>query len=69
MLRASVYTGPKGRLAFTLDDSRARDHQSAGGTLFGQARPRIGRLTALRLSRSADLHLFTLLLATLNPRG
>ncbi|MGW8955503.1 glycosyl hydrolase family 95 catalytic domain-containing protein [Streptomyces sp. NPDC055709] len=45
-LGAAVYqTGSAKRLDFELGDSRVRDHQGTGGTLFGNARLRIGKLT------------------------
>ena len=45
-LGATVYqTGTARRLSWKLGDSRVRDHQGTGGTLFGNARLPIGQLT------------------------
>lgn len=45
-LGAAVYRHPsRARLTFVLGDSRVRDHQDAGGALFGHSRLRIGYLT------------------------
>jgi alpha-L-fucosidase 2 len=44
-LGAAVYqTGTAKRLSWKLGDSRVRDHQGTGGTLFGNARLPIGQL-------------------------
>src|SRR5690349_487303 len=52
-LGTAVYqTGSAKRLAFRLGDSRVRDHQGTGGTLFGNARLPIGDLT---LATSGDV--------------
>ena len=50
-LGAAVYQIGK-RLAFTLGDTRVRDHQNTGGTNFGNARLPIGHLT---LDTSGDV--------------
>src|SRR5438067_11809893 len=45
-LGAAVYqTGSAKRLTWRLGDSRVRDHQGTGGTLFGNARLPVGDLT------------------------
>src|SRR5207237_8005005 len=45
-LGAAVYqTGSAKRLTWRLGDSRVRDHQCTGGTLFGNARLPVGDLT------------------------
>src|SRR5205823_6910680 len=45
-LGAAVYqTGSAKRLTWRLGDSRVRDHQGTGGTLFGNARLAVGALT------------------------
>src|SRR5262249_18011174 len=52
-LGAAVYqTGSAKRLTWRLGDSRVRDHQGTGGTLFGNARLPIGDLT---LNTSGDV--------------
>ncbi len=52
-LGAAVYqTGSARRLTWRLGDSRVRDHQGTGGTLFGNARLPIGDLT---LNTSGDV--------------
>src|SRR4051794_2798673 len=44
-LGAAVYqTGTKKRLTWRLGDTRVRDHQGTGGTLFGNARLPVGDL-------------------------
>src|SRR5881392_1162120 len=44
-LGAAVYqTGSAKRLTWRLGDSRVRDHQGTGGTLFGNARLPVGDL-------------------------
>ncbi|MGW3659856.1 glycosyl hydrolase family 95 catalytic domain-containing protein [Streptomyces sp. NPDC005151] len=61
-LGAAVYTEAKGRLAFTLGDSRVRDHQETGpledlSSLFGNARLRIGRLDLVTKGEIVDVDL------------
>jgi alpha-L-fucosidase 2 len=52
-LAAAVYqTGTAKRLTWRLGDSRVRDHQGTGGTLFGNARLPVGDLT---LNTSGDV--------------
>ncbi|GAA2362581.1 glycosyl hydrolase family 95 catalytic domain-containing protein [Nonomuraea africana] len=55
-LGASVYT-VSDRLSFTLGDSRVRDHQGTGGSLFGDARLRIGRLDLVTTGALLDVDL------------
>ena len=55
-LGAAVYATGK-RLSFTLGDSRVRDHQETGGSLFGNARLRIGRLDLVTEGELVDLDL------------
>lgn len=55
-LGASVYQ-VNGKLAFTINDSRVRDHQSAGGSTWGWARLRIGRLDLTTVGQLTDVDL------------
>src|SRR5256714_5579425 len=63
-LGAAVYqTGSAKRLTWRLGDSRVRDHQGTGGTLFGNARLPIGDLT---LNTSGDVTAVSLRLSLWN---
>ncbi|MFE6733518.1 Tat pathway signal sequence domain protein [Microbacterium sp. NPDC057650] len=55
-LGAAVY-GVGKRLSFTIGDSRVRDHQETGGSLFGNARLRIGRLDIVTAGELIDVDL------------
>jgi alpha-L-fucosidase 2 len=63
-LAAAVYqTGSAKRLTWRLGDSRVRDHQGTGGTLFGNARLPVGDLT---LNTSGDVTAVSLRLSLWN---
>jgi len=55
-LGAAVYAVGR-RLSFTIGDSRVRDHQGTGGSLFGDARLRIGRLDIVTEGELLDVDL------------
>ncbi|WP_370947315.1 glycoside hydrolase family 95-like protein [Amycolatopsis sp. cg5] len=56
-LGAAVYQAGDKRLSFKLGDSRVRDHQGTGGTLFGTARLPIGTLTLKTTGDVSDVDL------------